>query len=129
MTNRAQRTKVNDTLSDINFTECGVLQGSIQGPLIFRIYINDFSKNIKIDMSIFEDGTTLICSGNDKEDLNSNIITNIANAETLFLANKLSLNLMKTKIIFFHPKKGYKHDLIKINIYILNLKGHIFHSN
>ena len=72
--NRTQRTKLNDTPSDLNITECGVPQGSILGPLLFIIYINDFSNNIKTDTSFFADDTTLICSGKNKEDLKSNIV-------------------------------------------------------
>ena len=115
LTNRTQRTKFNDTLSDLLITECGVPQGSILGPLLFIIYINDFSNNIKTDSTIFADDTTLICSGKNKDDLKSNIVSNLIDAETWFSANKLSLNLKKTKIIFFHPKKGNTPNNIKMN--------------
>ena len=115
LTNRTQRTKFKDTLSDRLITECGVPQGSILGPLLFIIYINDFSKSIKADTSIFADDTTLVCSGKNKEDLKSNIVSNLIHAEEWFSANKLSLNLKKTKIIFFHPKKGNNPVNIEIN--------------
>ena len=115
LTNRTQRTKFNDTLSDLLITECGVPQGSILGPLLFIIYINDFSNNIKTDTTIFADDTTLICSGKNEDDLKSNIVSNLVDAETWFSANKLSLNLKKTKIIFFHPKKGNNPNNIEMN--------------
>ena len=79
------------------------------------LYLFDFSNNIKTDTSIFADDTTLICSGKNKEDLKSNIVSNLINAETQFSANKLSLNLKKNKIIFFHPKKGNDPVNIEIN--------------
>ena len=44
--------------------------------LNFIIYISDFSNNIKTDTTIFAEDTTLLCSGNDKEDLKDNIIPN-----------------------------------------------------
>ena len=44
--------------------------------LNFIIYINDFSNNIKTDTTIFAEDTTLLCSGNDKEDLKANMINN-----------------------------------------------------
>ena len=62
-------------LSDIKFTECGVPQGYILGPLLF--IITWFPNNIKTDLTIFADDTALLCSGNDKEDLKSNIMTNL----------------------------------------------------
>ena len=43
-------------------------------------------------LKYFADDTTLLCSGNDKEDLKSNVITNLEKAEILFSANKLPLN-------------------------------------
>jgi len=88
LTDRTQRTKFKDTLSDRLTTECGVPQGSILGPLLFIIYINDFSKSIKADTSIFADDTTLVCSGKNKEDLKSNIVSNLIHAEEWFSANK-----------------------------------------
>ena len=105
MTNKIQRTKFNDTLSDINITECGVPQGSILGPLLFIIYINDFPNNIKTDTTIFADDTTLICSGKNKDDFKSNIVSNLVDAETWFSANKLSLNLKKQKSYSFIQRK------------------------
>ena len=112
---RTQRTKFKDTISNVLISECGVPQGSILGPLLFIIFINDFTNFIKTDTSIFADDTTLTCSGINKEDLKSNLILNLKKAETWFSANKLTLNLKKTKIIFFHPKRGNKPESIKIN--------------
>ena len=105
LTNRTQRTKFNDTSSDILITECGVPQGSILGPLLFIIYINDFPNNIKTDTTIFADDTTLICSGKNKDDFKSNIVSNLVDAETWFSANKLSLNLKKQKSYSFIQRK------------------------
>ena len=79
----------------------------VVGPLLFIIYINDFSNNIKTDTTIFADDTTLICSGKNEDDLKSNIVSNLVDAETWFSANKLSLNLKKNKnhILSFKERK------------------------
>ena len=61
-----------------------VPQGYILGPLLFIIYINDISNNIKADTSIFADDTTLVCSGKNKEDLKSNIDSNLIHRELWF---------------------------------------------
>ena len=88
------------------------------------IYINDISNNIEADTSIFAGDTTLVGFGKNKEDLNSNIVSNLIDAEAWFSANKLSLNLKKTKIIFFHPKKGNNPVNIEINTNIESIGEH-----
>ena len=55
--NRKQRVVLNGTYSDYSIIESGVPQGSVLGPLLFLIYINDFEKNIKSNIIIFAGDT------------------------------------------------------------------------
>ena len=89
---------------------CGVPQGSILGPLLFLLYVNDLSKASKMLNSImFDDDTNLFYS-------HRNIITlfQIVNTELVYLnewfrCNKLSLNTDKTKYTFFHKLSKTDH--------------------
>ena len=50
------------SVSDLKYTNCVVLQGSVLGPLLFLVYVNDIATNIKASISLFADFTTLFYS-------------------------------------------------------------------
>ena len=57
--NRNQRVVLNGSLSNYSVIESGVPQGSVLGPLLFLIYINDLERNIKSNINFFADDTML----------------------------------------------------------------------
>ena len=128
LSNRKQFTCYENTNSDTLSITCGVPQGSILGPLLFLIYINDISNVSNILQCIlFADDTNVFLSSP-----NFNTLVNTLNAElpklsTWFKSNMLSLNLQKTNFIYFkHPRKqpiGH-HFEIKIDNTILEMKTH-----
>ena len=59
LNNRKQRVVLNGAFSEYSSIESGVPQGSILGPLLFLIYINDLEKNIKSNIKFFADDTML----------------------------------------------------------------------
>ena len=63
--NRKQRVMINGSYSDYANIESGVPQGSVLGPLLFLVYINDLEKNIKSNVKFFADGTMLYSVVND----------------------------------------------------------------
>jgi len=56
---RSQVVLLGRSRSDLKYTNCGVPQGSVSGPLLFLIYVNDIATNIKVSISLFADDTTL----------------------------------------------------------------------
>ena len=83
---------------------CGVPQGSILGPLLFLIYVNDLYKcSEKLTPVKFADDTNLFLSGINVDYLFSDMNCELNKISLWFKANKLSLNLTKTKYSLFHP--------------------------
>ena len=114
---RKQYTHFRSVKSKENSISFGIPQGSILGPLLFLIYINDFPENLKTCNSIlFADDTTLLFHDSDPKNLLSTINSELEIATKWFSANKLSLNVTKTNYIIFHnPQK-------KLPSYLSNIK-------
>ena len=96
----------NDFSSSERFIECGVPQGSILGPLLFIIYMNDLPDCLKHSKVIlYADDSTLYITGDDKPLLYNNMKYDLERLVDWFRANKLSLNLNKTNCVLFRPNK------------------------
>ena len=111
LTNRAQYVEVNGTCSNLLSIGKGVPQGSILGPLLFMIFINEIhrsSKEFKFityadDTTIFSSISSFIPDSNRSMANASETINNEINKVIDWLiANKLSLNVNKTKFMVFH---------------------------
>ena len=77
MGNQRQKTCVNGFTSEEAQVTCGTAQGSILGPLIFIIHINDLFKSIKTSGKIYmyADDTLIVCKSNDIQNVTSEIET------------------------------------------------------
>jgi hypothetical protein len=118
LTNRQQRVKINETISDTQKITHGVPQGSILGPLLFNLYVNDLNSQFKNTKTIsFADDTTLYVADNNIEDIYIKTYDNILTLLDWCNANKLSINLSKTNYILFQPNfKINQNDINNIPI-------------
>ena len=106
LTNRSQSVSLSGSTSDEKKISCGVPQGSILGPLLFTIYINDMHKAFnECLVHHFADDTNLLFTN--KDPLKLQRIVNIALAKLVewLRANRLSLNVDKTEFIIFRPPR------------------------
>ena len=100
---------------------CGVPQGSILGPLLFILYINDIVKVSTVLNPVcpvlFADDTSLFHAHTDFDTLIEEINEELQKITTWFHTNKLSLNIKKSNFIIFLPKgKKCNTENVKINI-------------
>ena len=111
LTNRKQRVTYDGSLTKTKRIVCGVPQGSILGPLLFLIYVNDLYKTSKLlDFILFADDTNLFYSHTNLKTLFETVNIELKLVNDWFIANKLSLNAKKTKYILF-CKKNKLDDL------------------
>ena len=93
-------------MSSVKEILAGVPQGSILGPLLFLIYINDLHKSIRFSKTYhFADDTSIIQSNPSLERLSKQVNNDLSNLSNWLRTNKLSLNVKKTELVIFRPRK------------------------
>ena len=106
LSSRQQFSTINGTVSKTRTVTCGVPQGSILGPLLFLVYINDLASISKeFSMILFADDSNLFMSGKDLADIADRLNRESHKLIDWLRANRLSLNLLKTHYMLFAPKK------------------------
>ena len=91
----------------------GVPQGSVLGPLLFLMYINDLPQTIKplAEPVLFADDTSMIVKSTEPGEFLHSIQNNIINVDRWFKSNSLLLNMDKTHLLQFNTKTSQLMDL------------------
>ena len=114
LSNRKQYVTVNNIDSGFSDVLCGVPQGSILGPILFIIYVNDLNGvSNKLRNIMFADDTNLFMTGKNISEIELQINIELNLLVEWFQANLLSLNISKTNYIIFCKKRQ-----INTNIFI-----------
>ena len=121
LSNREQYVTFNGIDSSRLPIKCGVPQGSILGPLLFLLYVNDIvHASSLLSFVLFADDTNIFYSHNKIETPVNVFNTELPKVSTWFKCNKLSLNINKTHFMHFKHHNAHAAD-IPINIMIDNL--------
>ena len=102
LSERYQVVKVNDVISETKLISTGVPQGSVLGPLLYLIYVNELP-NISNQFStcLFADDTTLIFENSNKYELFNQCDYGVNLFFSWCCANRLSINISKTNMMLF----------------------------
>lgn len=117
LTNRQQFVQIALNKSAVKQVTNGVPQGSVLGPLLFSLFINDYPSSLyKAQTVMYADDTALIITHPSLAEIQSLGNKELQNTLRWFNANKLLLNIKKTKFILFssNRKKGPKVCTLKI---------------
>ena len=120
LSDRKQFVSINSSTSSISSLNYGVPQGSILGPLLFIIFINDFPQSSNFfKFTLYADDSTLTCKfKHNNPDLIKNCLNNeLINVHFWLVQNRIKINYDKTKFIIFNYRKS-------INISSLDFSGH-----
>ena len=105
ITDRTQYVNISHTNSNIKAIHTGVPQGSILGPLLYLIYVNDIYKATDTNIFSFADDTTILVSARTNEQLLTKANKALTEINAWFTANKLFLNLKKTQYMTITPSQ------------------------
>ena len=98
--NRVQYCSINGSTLSFKSISCGVPQGFILGPLLFLIYMNDLPNAVEnVEITMFADDTSLSKAFQNTDELCMELIPPFANICKWLMANKLSLNTVKTEFM------------------------------
>ena len=123
LTNRKFIVHINNSFSEPGNLLCGVPQGSILGPLLFLLYINDMPQAVTCDLLLYADDTCLVFQHKDVIEIETVLNKNFSSLCDWFIDNKLSIHFgeEKTKSILFSSKHKVK-KCKPLNIHYKNIK-------
>ena len=116
LSNRKQYVSINGYHSNLADVKFGVPQGSVLGPLLFLIYINDLNQALKFcKVHHFADDTNLIHFSKSVNRLNKHVNLDLKNLTYWLNANIIALNVKKTELVIFKHQRKKLDSPIKSN--------------
>ena len=121
LSNRMQFVAINNHFSSLQPVSMGVPQGSILGPLLFLLYINDIPNAINGIPRLFADDTCLSVKSATPESLEGLLNSDLHNVMLWATANRLTINPTKSQAIVISPKLNSSSPILKLMINSSNI--------
>ena len=117
LSDRKKFVSIGDTTSDLYTLGTGVSQGSVLGPLLFPVYINDFGNSSEsLEFHLFADDSNLFFSHKSLQALERSLNKSLDEVNKWLCVNKLSLNIEKSNFVIFHPIQRKIHYSVNLSI-------------
>ena len=120
LSNRSQYVKVNGVKSSLQHILFGVPQGSILGPLLFLVFINDLPDATSLYVKLFADDTFLCAQNANFTLLQAEVNSELNKVADWLLSNKLTLNVHKSKFMIISRK--HQVPSLSIGVKSINLE-------
>lgn len=124
---RTQLVDIGGIQSSKENIDISIIQGSILGPILFNIYIDDLPRATSLKISMFADDTAGLEGGKHLPQLVASVNNELTKIATWLRANKMACNTTKTKYIIFHTK-GKHINTQNIHITFDNNEPHQTHK-
>ena len=115
LSGRSQFLKLNNVKSSLIMLEFGVPQGSILGPLLFLIFINDLPDATSLYIKLFADDTVLCAQNSNLCELEKEVNIELEKVFIWMASNKLTLNIKKSQYMIVSNKRNISPITVKIN--------------
>ena len=117
LTRRKQFVHINGENSETKSITCGVPQGSVLGPLLFLLYINDLPNiSKKLKFFLFADDTNIYYESDNLSKLEKTVNKELEKLHEWLCLNRLSLNITKTNFVIFHATNKPMNNVVTILI-------------
>lgn len=107
LSNRKQIVKCHGNVSKKRTLNVGVPQGSVIGPLLFIVFINDISQHVNIGTAnLFADDTLIYCSGNSLSEMNTKLQNCVDDVSLWYKTNNIAINEQKCCSMIICPNRN-----------------------